>query len=713
MMQKKILSLCLVALLLLQLIIGVIPISAATTSTAFLVTSSTTAEPGDVVSLTVSLTSNPGLTYLKLKVSYDATALTLFGVQNGKIISDLTRGSAYVWSTAKTTTTTGTLATLIFTVNESAKAGNYPITITCVEASNHENDVTLSIQKGNITVTPKECMHQMEVVSYKESTCTQQGAQVFKCQKCGHSETLTIAIVDCVAENEADCENNAVCQYCGKPLEKAFGHKYRIQVIAPTTETEGYTVYTCMRCGDSYEDDFLPPIQDHTHTYTLEETVAPTCIKKGYSIYKCSDVKCGATEIRNEKAELGHNYSSTIIAPTCQTIGYTQYICRACDDNYQDNFVTNKEAHNYVGGKCTYCGATRTDTVPVTGITLSETNVTMKIGDGKWIEATVLPGDATNQLVNWTSSDESIVDVASSGDNNQRALLVAISNGTATITATTADGGFVARCVVNVGDNPHIHSYSSWENISNSHHRRECSCGHYELTEHRWDGGIMIGMNIRYTCMDCIAFYTASPVPGGSATLTVSSHETLPGETIQVTVSLKNNPGIASAILNVSFDTSILTLQAVEYNTAMGGQTVPPQSMNSPVTLYWVSPFADMSEDCVFATLTFKVSENAKEGDRSNIAVTYEAENVYNLAEENVTLDIVPGEITIIDYVPGDINGDGILNNKDVTRLMQYFAGWNVTVNTPALDVNNDGSTNNKDVTRLMQYLAGWNVEIH
>jgi hypothetical protein len=63
--------------------------------------------------------------------------------------------------------------------------------------------------------------------------------------------------------------------------------------------------------------------------------------------------------------------------------------------------------------------------------------------------------------------------------------------------------------------------------------------------------------------------------------------------------------------------------------------------------------------------------------------------------------------------VPGDINGDGMLDDADVTCFMQYNAGWDVEVNMVALDVNGDGSVNNKDVTRLMQYNAGWDVEIH
>ncbi len=94
--------------------------------------------------------------------------------------------------------------------------------------------------------------------------------------------------------------------------------------------------------------------------------------------------------------------------------------------------------------------------ISVTDIQLNYTELTMNVGQNKNIVATVLPNEAVNKAVNWSSSNPSVV-LLMGADG----LIFALSEGTSTITATTADGGLQAVCEVTVkarnvssGDNP-------------------------------------------------------------------------------------------------------------------------------------------------------------------------------------------------------------------------------------------------------------------
>ena len=60
----------------------------------------------------------------------------------------------------------------------------------------------------------------------------------------------------------------------------------------------------------------------------------------------------------------------------------------------------------------------------------------------------------------------------------------------------------------------------------------------------------------------------------------------------------------------------------------------------------------------------------------------------------------------------GDVNGDTDINMKDLTRLQQYLAEWDVDINKTAADVTGDDKLTMGDLTRLQQYLAGWEVTL-
>jgi len=82
--------------------------------------------------------------------------------------------------------------------------------------------------------------------------------------------------------------------------------------------------------------------------------------------------------------------------------------------------------------------------VPVTGVTLNHTDLTMFIRDTETLIATITPPDAINQDLIWTTSNKLIVRV------NETGVITAKKTGTAIITVTTVDGGYTASCTVTV-----------------------------------------------------------------------------------------------------------------------------------------------------------------------------------------------------------------------------------------------------------------------
>jgi uncharacterized protein YjdB/C1A family cysteine protease len=86
--------------------------------------------------------------------------------------------------------------------------------------------------------------------------------------------------------------------------------------------------------------------------------------------------------------------------------------------------------------------------VPVESVSLNKPSTTLAVGATETLTATVLPSNATNKTVNWASSNTSIATVSSSG------LVHGVAAGTATITATTQDGGKSATCDVTVNEVP-------------------------------------------------------------------------------------------------------------------------------------------------------------------------------------------------------------------------------------------------------------------
>ncbi len=97
------------------------------------------------------------------------------------------------------------------------------------------------------------------------------------------------------------------------------------------------------------------------------------------------------------------------------------------------------------GGFTDTCTVTvvKNPVVSVTGVTLDKSTATVTVGESVTLSATVLPSDATNKNLSWSTSNSKVATVVDG-------VVKGVSEGTATITVTTEDGSHTATCVVTV-----------------------------------------------------------------------------------------------------------------------------------------------------------------------------------------------------------------------------------------------------------------------
>lgn len=102
-------------------------------------------------------------------------------------------------------------------------------------------------------------------------------------------------------------------------------------VVDPTCTEQGYTIYTCTACGDSYVADYVDAAGHDCET----ETVPATCL--GYGFVRESCKHCDYSVITEITAPLGHDYQAVVTAPTLDEGGYTTHTCSRCGDSYVDS----------------------------------------------------------------------------------------------------------------------------------------------------------------------------------------------------------------------------------------------------------------------------------------------------------------------------------------------------------------------------------------
>lgn len=131
--------------------------------------------------------------------------------------------------------------------------------------------------------------------------------------------------------------------------------------------------------------------------------------------------------------------------------------------------------------------------------------------------------------------------------------------------------------------------------------------------------------------------------------ISVESVSAKVGEEIQVAVTISNNPGICAAVIAISYGDG-LQLISVE-NTDLLSNPVHGGDLNAnPYLLSWDDSLAeaDTMENGTLVFLHFIVKDEA-ESESCNIAVSYETENIFNTALENVYFETINGQVEVSD----------------------------------------------------------------
>ena len=146
---------------------------------------------------------------------------------------------------------------------------------------------------------------------------------------------------------------------------------------------------------------------------------------------------------------------------------------------------------------------------------------------------------------------------------------------------------------------------------------------------------------------------TASPEtePVNASSFSAGSASGKAGDTVDVDINVKNNPGITALRLEIGYSSQDLELIEIADNSLFDSPVFYSQSMtDNPVVISWYSSkSAEVWENGSFATLRFRIKEGAK---TSQVTLSYDPENVFDSQFTNKSFSVENGTVTVEETLP-------------------------------------------------------------
>lgn len=280
--------------------------------------------------------------------------------------------------------------------------------------------------------------------------------------------------------------------------------------------------------------------------------------------------------------------------------------------------------------------------VKVTDITISPSSSTLDIGKTVTLSASITPTNATNKAVTWSSDDEDVASVSTSG------VVTANGAGTCTITATAKDGSGVTG-TASISVKQPVATLSS---ISISDQKTEYSIGESfvkpTVTAHYSDETTA---NVTSTA----EFSGFSSTSSGQRTITVSYTEGSITKTITYTINVKSSGGtvVTGDEYQITFkaagsdNSTNLTSSTIAQQIATGSEYI--SSYNSMDKVYAGTSGLKMGSSKSGGYLDFNVSNTISSNEAVSIAINvaqYGSDagnvNVYINGSDSATVSVDP-----------------------------------------------------------------------
>lgn len=189
---------------------------------------------------------------------------------------------------------------------------------------------------------------------------------------------------------------------------------------------------------------------------------------------------------------------------------------------------------------------------------------------------------------------------------------------------------------------------------------------------------------------------------------------------VAVYVEILNNPGLTGASFRIYYDKGLKYLGFEKGEVMATASTFvvedTPVIKNTPLANAISITIANAGayyESGNLLKLVFSVDDDAAILDEFDLNISYSLSADRFSDSKNRPIDIltIPGKITVVDHLPGDVNNDDVVDILDAVLIARYFNSnggrLDFYFDVHYADVNLDGKVSITDLVEILRYLVG------